>query len=41
MSGFLGLPVVVQAAILLAASNVFMTLGWYKTRDTCREPKAL
>jgi len=29
MSGFLGLPVLVQTAILLAASNVFMTFAWY------------
>lgn len=29
MSGFSGLPVVVQAAFLLAASNVFMTFAWY------------
>jgi len=29
MLGFSGLPVIVQAAILLAASNVFMTFAWY------------
>ena len=29
MFGFTGLPVVAQAALLLAASNVFMTFAWY------------
>ena len=29
MFGFNGLPVIVQAALLLAASNVFMTFAWY------------
>jgi uncharacterized protein (DUF486 family) len=29
MFGFTGLPIVVQAALLLTASNVFMTFAWY------------
>jgi len=31
-----GLPVVLQTALLLAASNVFMTFEPYTTRNTCR-----
>ncbi len=29
MLGFSGLPVIVQTALLLAASNIFMTFAWY------------
>ncbi|MDO8930788.1 MAG: hypothetical protein Q7U97_00190 [Rhodocyclaceae bacterium] len=32
----MNLPVTLQAALLLAASNVFMTLIWYTTRNACR-----
>lgn len=30
------IPAIWQTVLLLSASNVFMTLGWYTTRNTCR-----
>jgi hypothetical protein len=30
------IPVLWKTALLLTASNVFMTFAWYTTRNTCR-----
>lgn len=35
-TSFTANPVWLQTALLLTASNVFMTFQWYTTRNTCR-----